>query len=298
MKVVYFTGFHLCYLLQCGFMRVAIQGQAGSYHHQAATTFFDKDIEIVGCDTFKDTFAALASDKADYAVIAIENSLFGSINQTYDLLLKNKFWVCGEVYLRIEHCLIGLPGSSIAGLKEVHSQLEALAQCEDYLDSTLSHVARLEHHDTAASVAHIKKLADPSQAAIASEQAAKLHGMQILQKGIEDNKENYTRFIGVQKQKQPVANASKTSLVITTGADTKAGALYKALGVFAERDINLSMLQSRPLVGKAWHYLFYVDLDIGEQEEGFTNSLNQLAKLGFEVQILGSYQGKRDTIGA
>ncbi len=275
-------------------MNVAIQGQAGSYHHQAAVQFFGDTAMLVPCETFKDTFAALAKNKADYAVVAIENSLFGSINQTYDLLLQHKFWICGEVYLRIEHCLIGLPGATIPALREVHSQAEALAQCEDYLDTTLAHAARLEHHDTAASVADIKRWADPTKAAVASEQAAKLHDMQVLQKGIEDNKENYTRFVVIQKSKTPTNKASKTSLILTTGTDTKPGALHQALGAFAERDINLTLLHSRPVIGVAWHYLFYIDLEISSETPVFAEALADLEQLGFTVTILGSYKGGRE----
>ncbi len=279
-------------------MRVAIQGQAGSYHHQAAQKFFDEDIEIISCETFKDTFSALANGKADYVVAAIENSLFGSINQTYDLLLKNDFWICGETYLRIEHCLIGLPGARIEELKEVHSQSEALAQCDEYLDTTLAHALRLEHHDTAASVEDVKRWNDPKKAAVASEQAAKLHGLQILQKGIEDNKENYTRFVVIRHEKATKTETTKTSLVLTTGTDTKAGALHKALGAFAERNINLTLLHSRPVIGKAWHYLFYVDLETGSDSNDFISAHKQLVDLGFDVQILGSYIGTKDELDA
>lgn len=275
-------------------MRVAIQGQAGSYHHQAVVRFFGEDVEIVPRQTFKDTFLALKNNKADYAIVAIENSLFGSINQTYDLLLKNSFWICGEVYLRIEHCLVGLPNANLTDIKEVHSQLEALAQCEDYLDNSLPSVERIEHHDTAASVEAIKKWNNTTRAAIASERAAKLHGMQILQKGIEDHKENYTRFVVVEKQSRNTSESTKTSLVLTTGADTKAGALYKALGAFAERNINLTLLHSRPVIGRAWHYLFYVDLETGSESPEFLDSLKKLSQLGFKTHILGSYKGMKD----
>lgn len=279
-------------------MRVAIQGQAGSYHHAAAKQFFNKHFDVVASETFKDTFHTLENNKADYAVVAIENSLFGSINQTYDLLLKNKFWICGEVYLRIEHCLIGMPQAKISEIKEVHSQLEALAQCEDFLDTTLAHASRVEHHDTAASVIRVKQLEDSTLAAIASEEAAKMYDMAILQKNIEDNKENYTRFVVLQKNKRVLGGETKTSLVLTTRKDTKPGALHSALGAFAKSNINLTMLQSRPLVGKAWHYLFYVDLDIGVDSLKFKECLDELAALGFDTTILGSYKSTRGYLNA
>ena len=274
-------------------MKVAIQGQQGSYHHQAALQFFDKETLFVNCQTFKDTFETLKNDEADNIVIAIENSLYGSINPVYDLLLTHKFCVIGEVYLRIEHCLIGLPESSIGNITEVHTQLEAMAQCENYLDKNLPNVDRHEHHDTAASVADIKKWGDQTKAAIASEQAAKLHGMKVLQKGIEDNKQNYTRFVILQKKQEEPAETNKTSLVLTTTADTKPGALHEALGAFAKREINLSMLQSRPLVGKAWHYLFYVDVEAGLHNKSLIDAIADLQKAGFEVTKLGTYKNGR-----
>lgn len=274
-------------------MKVAIQGQAGSYHHQAATHFFDEDFELVGKATFKDAFFALINQEVDRAVIAIENSLFGSINPVYDLLLKHKLWISGEVYLRIEHCLIGTPDSSLDDIREVYTQLEAMAQCENYLDEQLPNAERHEHHDTAASVADVKRWNDPTKAAIASEQAATLHGMKVINHGIEDNKQNYTRFVVLQRQPSDNQQANKTSLVLTSASDTKAGTLHEALSIFARHNINLSMLQSRPLVGKAWHYLFYIDVDAGVQETRSKQALAELRTVGFDVTILGSYQNGR-----
>jgi len=276
-------------------MKVAIQGQQGSYHHQAALGFFGAEISLVGCNTFKETFLALKNKKADFAVAAIENSLFGSINQTYDLLLQNDFAICGEAYLRIEHCLIGLPGTKLSDIKEVHSQLEALAQCDNYLDDNLPGAERIEQHDTAASVETIKKSNDPSKAAIASRQAALLHGLEVLQKNIEDNKENYTRFVVITSDKAKVTDANKASLVLTTGSDTRPGALHKALEVFAKLGINMTLLHSRPVIGKAWHYMFYVDIETSLETPPGNTVLLELTKLGYDVEVLGNYPaGKKE----
>lgn len=277
-------------MLQLAFMRVAIQGQAGSFHHQAAKTFFGSEFELIDCHTFRHVFEALSSGKAEAAVAAIENSLYGSINPVYDLLIKNKFWISGEIYLRIEHCLIGLPGANIADIKEVHSQAEALAQCEDYIDTNLPNAEKLEHHDTAASARDIKKWGDKTKAAIASKRAAKLYDLPILAHGIEDNKENYTRFVILYPSQKNIENASKTSLVLTTKSDTKAGSLHSALGVFAKHDTNLTMLQSRPIVGKAWHYVFYVDLEISTNDPIFNSIISELQEIGYQATILGSYK--------
>lgn len=277
-------------MLQLPLMKVAIQGQQGSFHHQAASVFFGDNFDLVNCQTFRETFETLAKNKADTAIVAIENSLYGSINPVYDLLIKNKFWIGGEIYLRIEHCLIGLPGAKIEYIKEVHSQAEALAQCEEYLDSKLPGAEKLEHHDTAASVSDIKKWGDVSKAAIASKQAAELYDLPILARGVEDNKENYTRFVILYPNQKNIANATKTSLVLTTKSDTKAGSLHSALGVFAKQGTNLTMLQSRPIVGKAWHYLFYVDLDISAGNPIFSSIISELQEIGYEATTLGSYK--------
>lgn len=269
---------------------IAIQGQAASFHHIAARHFFGEEITIVPCDTFPATFEALKTN--DFAIVAIENSLFGSINKVYDLLLKEKCWIIGEVYLRIEQCLIGIPGTKRADIKEVHSQLEALAQCEEYLDTTLPNAARLEHHDTAASVVSVKEWNDTSKAAIASRAAADLHGMEILAAGIETNKQNYTRFVVIQKDQAMIPDASKTSLVLRTHQDTKPGALHHALGVFARRGINITMLHSRPVIGSAWHYMFYLDLDTA-YDESFKAVEDELTELGCSVEVLGSYPAGR-----
>jgi prephenate dehydratase len=196
------------------------------------------------------------------------------------------------VYLRIEQCLIGIPGTELSQINEVHSQLEALAQCEEYLDANLPKAKRLEHHDTAASVVDVKHWGDPTKAAIASRAAAELYGMEILAAGIETNQQNYTRFVVIQKQHTPVADANKTSLVLRTHEDTKAGALHHALGVFAKRGINMTMLHSRPVIGKAWHYMFYLDLET-TYDESFKAVEEELEALGCSVTVLGSYSAGR-----
>ncbi len=266
---------------------VAIQGQSASFHDIAAQQYLGHNIELVACDTFAQVFAALASKKADKAVVAIENSLFGSINEVYNLLLKRKFWISGEVFLRISQCLIGLPGSKISDITEVHSHPVALAQCEDYLDSKLAQAERFEHHDTAGSVADIKRWGDPAKAAIASAGAAKLHGMSVLARGIETNKQNYTRFVILDAKRTDDKNATKTSMVLT--AQHKPGALYRALGVFADLNMNLTKLQSRPVIGRAWHYMFYLDV-VASEPNALSLALKQLKQQGCEVIILGSYK--------
>lgn len=272
-------------------MQVAIQGQAASFMDIATQAYFGNDSEIVPCLTFAEAFSTLDAGRAEYAVIAIENSLFGSINQVYDLLLKHKFWICGEVYLRIQQCLIGIPQSPIANIQEVHSHPVALAQCEDYLDKTLPRAVRYEHHDTAGSVADIKKWNDPAKAAIASATAAKLHGMEVLATEIETHKQNYTRFVVLSKTNAENPTADKTSLILSV--TEKPGALHQALGAFAKQKINLTKLQSRPIIGRAWHYMFYVDVDSGLQDRRMQAALKELQAQNCQAAVLGSYRSGR-----
>lgn len=268
-------------------MKVAIQGQEASYHHLAAKQFFGDDIDILPCDTFKLAFKAIEENTAKNAVIAIENSLYGAISPVYDLLLKKRLWISGEVYLRVQHCLIGIPGSDINKLQEIYSQIMALAQCENYLENNFGNAKHIEYHDTVASVELVKKSGDKTKAAIASEGAAKLHNMEILDKEIEDNKQNFTRFLVLQKKPNKVANANKTSLILITSHQP--GSLYRALGVFDKYKINLSKLQSRPIKDKAWQYMFYIDVECGLENTELTSALSALEAQDCETIVLGSY---------
>lgn len=271
---------------------IAIQGARASFHDIAASQYFGSDSARIYCDSFHDTFDALVNDEADYALCAIENSLYGSINEVYDLLVAHDFHIIGEVYLRIEQCLIGLPGALLSDIAEVHSHPVALAQCEQYLDGTLPEVTRMEYHDTAASVEMISALQDKSIAAIAGSQAAELYGMQILAHSIETDTQNYTRFVVLGKKQNDQVAMNKTSLVLRT--DNSAGALYRALGSFAKRGVNLTKLQSRPVVGAAWKYVFYIDVAIGVSDTIGIDALAELTAQNCQVAVLGSYQSGQE----
>lgn len=269
---------------------IAIQGGHASFHDIAAREYFDNDIDIVQCNLpFVNVFDALDSG-AGAAVCAIENSLYGSINEVYDLLIKTDVTIVGEIYLRIEQALIGLPDASIDKITEVHSHPVALAQCEAFLDSSLQHATRFEHNDTALSVKDIKDWNDPTKVAIASKQAAKLYELKVLKDSIETNHENYTRFVVLKKGNINLPkNATKSSLVLTTHGDTKPGALHRTLGAFAKRNLNLTLLHSRPLIGLAWHYMFYVDVIGGVENDQLGEAIKELNDSGCEIKHLGSY---------
>jgi len=273
-------------------MKVAIQGVQGSFHDLAAQHYFGEYTPVCR-DTFHEVFTDVSSGEADFGLVAIENSLYGSINQVYDLLLEHDdIWINGEIYLRINHCLIGLPDANIGSLQEVYSHPVALAQCEEFLDRELAAAEQHSHHDTAASVEDIKRWNDPTKAAIASEKAARLSGLKILKQNIETHHQNYTRFIVLSKNRDVSEAAGKTSFVLTSlknDTDLRAGSLYRALGCFAKHGINLSKIESRPVIGRAWHYIFYMDFDAGLNSELAQQALDELKSLGAEVRILGSY---------
>lgn len=270
-------------------MTIAIQGGAASFHDIAAEYYFGATHERVFCDTFAQLFDTLQQEGAEIAVCAIENSLYGSITDVYDLLQQNQsIHIIGEIYLRIEQCLIGTEDATLADITEVHSHPVALAQCGAYLDSSLSAAKRVESHDTADSVRMVQQRASPHTAAIASAQAAELYGLPILARSIETNKQNYTRFVVLSKKIATTHDANKTSLVITT--THQPGALQAALKAFAEHGINLSKLQSRPIIGKAWHYMFYADVEEGVRSQAFHQAITSLERQNCRVDILGSYE--------
>lgn len=273
-------------------MKIAIQGQQASFHDIAARKFFGNDISIEPCESFALAFTALQDEKSDFALVAIENSLYGTINQVYDLLLKTSLKICGEIYLPIEQCLVGLPGTMLQSIQEVHSHPVALAQCSVFLDEKLPNAERFEHQDTAASIASIKEWNDPTKAAIGSKLAAELYEMQVLAENIETNRQNYTRFVALQRDNNPYGapDTNKTSLVLQTPKDTKAGSLFHALSVFASRGINLTALHSRPIVGKAWHYMFYIDIEVSAKDPQYQEILAELDKQGCQITILGNYK--------
>ncbi|MCK7481636.1 MAG: prephenate dehydratase [Candidatus Moduliflexus flocculans] len=238
-------------------------------------------------------FDSVALGESDFALVPIENSLAGSIHQNYDLLLRHDLHIVGEYLLRVRHCLIALPGVKKDDIKKAISHPQALGQCAGYLRS---HGIKAEQvYDTAGSVKILKESGARDMAAIASRRAAELHGMQILEEGIEDNAENYTRFLAVGRESVVPAALSvskgegdaKTSIVFTL--KNQPGALFKALSVFALREIDLTKIESRPLQGKPWEYLFYIDFIGSMHDEVSKRALDHLGEYAVTLRVLGSY---------
>jgi prephenate dehydratase len=267
-------------------MRVAYLGLAGAYSEAAAINHFGIDIDAVSCNSFGDVFSRVKSGDSDFGIVPIENSLAGSIHQNYDLLLQQPLFVVGEEYLRVQHCLIACPGVNIKDIRKIISHPQALAQCDAYIKS-LDGIAIESVYNTAGSVKMIKDMGDRSIAAIASHLAANIYGMEILVEGIEDNPENYTRFLAVGREEIKVDVEAKTSIVFSI--PNLPGSLYKTLGMFAKRNIDLTKMESRPLVGKPWEYLFYIDL-VGLPGQGeIQEALSELKEFSTFLRILGTY---------
>lgn len=266
-------------------MRVAFQGEPGAYSEQATFDYFG-DVETKPCESFDVVFDSVVSGACEFGLIPIENSLAGSIHQNYDLLLRHDLHIVGEYFLRVHHCLIALPGVKKDEIKLVISHPQALGQCAAYLRQW--GVKTEQGNDTAGSVKMLKGSGTRDTAAIASRRAAEMYGMQILEEGIEDNAENYTRFLAISKMAVEVpAGEAKTSIVFTL--NNQPGSLFKALSVFALRDIDLTRIESRPLQGKPWEYLFYIDFVGATHEETVRKALDDLKGHALTLRVLGSY---------
>ena len=266
-------------------MKVAFQGEPGAYSEQAVFNYFG-DVETLPCESFDVVFDSVNSKSCDAGLIPIENSLAGSIHQNYDLLLRNQLQIVGEYLLRVRHCLIAMPDVKKEDIKKAISHPQALGQCAAYLRS---HGIKAEQvYDTAGSVKMLKESGARDTAAIASRRAAELYGMQILEEGIEDNAENYTRFLAIQHDSVIPTEEAKTSIVFTL--KNQPGALFKAMSVFALRDIDLTKIESRPLQGKPWEYLFYIDFIGATHEDTIRRALDHLGEYALTLRILGSYE--------
>ena len=271
-------------------MRIAIQGELGSFSHEAAL-MMEPQATIVSCAFSAEVFKLLQSDQVCAAVIPIENSLAGSVVEHFDLLFHSDVQIEREALLRIRHNLIGIPGSTIEGIRQVLSHPVALAQCRHFL-GRYPEMTPVAFYDTAGSVKHITTLGDKQAGAITSEQAALAYGGQILASGIEDNAANYTRFFLVRSRArvQPLPDPDKVSIAFTV--ENRPGTLVSALQVFAEHNTNLCKVESRPVHGEPWQYVFYVDYQVSDPAATGA-ALEQLRRQCLLVKDLGHYPAAR-----
>jgi prephenate dehydratase len=267
-------------------MKIAIQGGAASFHDIAARKYYGTDIETVFCPTFKILCDKLKNNEVDFAAMAIENSIAGSILPNYALIQKYDFHITGEIQLRIEQNLMALPGTKVEDLKIVRSHYMALMQCEDYL-AQYPQLQMEEFHDTADSAKEIRLHNQHYIGAIASRYAAELYNLEILAESIETNKQNFTRFIFLTTDKKfKVADATKASLCFHL-PDT-VGALAKVLQIIVDNNINMTKIQSLPILGRPNQYTFHVDCE-WQRYEDFKKSI-AINSIVEDLKILGEYK--------
>lgn len=276
--------------------KVAIQGIAGSYHDIAARQYFEGDeVETIPCNTFRDVISTIKKDPKILGLMAIENTIAGSLLQNHELIRESDFSIIGEYKLRISHSLVALPGTKINEVTEVNSHPIALMQCSDFLD-TIPTAKVVEKEDTAGSAQWIAQNKLKGHAAICGKLAAEIYGMEVLAEGIETNKRNFTRFLAIadrwtadEIQRNTVKN--KASLVFALPHTS--GSLSKVLSVLSFYDMNLSKIQSLPIIGREWEYLFYINLTFSDYTR-YRQALDAIRPLTKDLKILGEYaEGKQ-----
>ena len=270
-------------------MRIAIQGQAGSFHEQVARQWYGPQAECIPCTTFTEVFDTYEAGEADAIVTAVENTLYGSINEVYQRIEECSAPIIGEVKLSIDQMLITQPGVALKDITEVYSHPVALAQCREFIKTHLPNAEIIEFFDTAGAVEFIKAEGDVHMAAIAGEQAARLHSLPILRRSIQDSGNNLTRFL-VLEATDTSPQANRASLVITT--THKPGALVEVLQVFADAGVNLVKLQSQPIIGSPWQYKFFIVVDCAG--DTLYRLVERIEKSDYEVTLLGEYVSAAD----
>ncbi len=269
---------------------VAFQGELGAFSEQAALVYFGPRVRALPCRTFREVFAVASSGRAGYGIVPIENSLTGSIHATYDLLLSSTLCIVGEVEIRVSHQLVALPGVRLSVVRRVLSHPQALAQCEESLGRLLPQAELVPTYDTAGSAKLLAEQGINDGAAVVSRRAAQLHNLEILAQSIEDDPENYSRFLALASSPAELSGETKTSIVFSMS--NAPGALYRCLAPFARRRIDLTKIESRPMRGKRWEYLFYVDFVADTRRARCREALEELRENTVFLKFLGSYRSR------
>jgi prephenate dehydratase len=262
--------------------KVSFQGERGAYSEDAAISFFTEKIETIPLATFAEVIGATEDGKTQYSVIPVENSLEGSVGESYDLLLSTGLTIVGEIYYRVRHCLIGL--DKIENIDTVYSHPQALGQCRKFVQKYK--LKAVPTYDTAGSVKIIKDLGKKNISCIASKRASEIYGVPIIAEGIEDTTNNYTRFLVLSKTKLP--NGDKTSIIFSVKHE--AGALFNILKEFNDYKINLTKIESRPNKSTPWEYNFYVDFDGTQDDPKIKDLLSKINQRSLFLKVLGSYK--------
>ena len=265
---------------------VAFQGEHGAFSEMAARTYFPTGIGTLPVKSFDDLFRLVTRGRAKFGIIPIENSLYGSIHQNYDLLQRYSLKIGGEIKLRVVHSLLANPRVRLRDIQFIYSHPQALGQCDTFL-RRLKNVEAIAMYDTAGAAKFIKEGGRTDAAAIASLDAARVYGLKVLRSGIESDHRNFTRFLLLSRKSLIATSSAKTSIIFSL--KNVPGSLFKALSVFALRDINLHKIESRPLVGRPWEYVFYLDFQGSVRDDASRRALGHLREITSYLKILGSY---------
>ena len=264
----------------------AFIGEYGSYSHKASLGYFGEEITPVPMKTFKDIFHAVQTGTCQYGIVPLENSLSGSIHENFDLLQTYDLKIIGEITIRVKHALIAHDGVAKKDIKRILAPPPAFSQCKNYLDH-LPGIEQVPVTATSSAVRQVKESSDKTTAAIGSTMAAKIFDMTVIEESIEDNPMNYTRFAIIAKQVKGHRKVSKTSIIFSTG--NQPGALFEVMKVFSEYQINLVKLESRPMLGKPWEYMFYADIEADIESPALAPVMEKLETKSENLRILGRY---------
>ncbi|MDE6363908.1 MAG: prephenate dehydratase [Lachnospiraceae bacterium] len=271
--------------IDCKKCRVVFQGAEGAYSQAAMMEYFGEEVDSFNVDTFRDAMLAIDEGSADFAVLPIENSSAGIVSEIYDLLVEFENYIVGEQIIKIEHCLMAAPGTKIEGIQTVYAHPQSLMQSAHFLlEAGWQQISMKNNAFAAKKVAEEK---DKTQAAIAGETAAKIYGLDILKRGVNDVKNNSTRFIVITNQKVFAANASKISLCFEVSHES--GALYHALSHLMYNGLNVTKIESRPIAGRNWEYRFFLDFEGNLTDSAVRNALRGLREETHNMKVLGNY---------
>lgn len=280
------TGFRPVDRIPAENARVVYQGVEGAYSHEAALAYFGDGADVFHVKTWEDAMEAVESEKADYAVIPIENSSAGAVSDNYDLMLRHDNVIVAEICIPVNHMLLGLPGTSPDDIRTVYSHPQALMQSGEYLNSR-PQWRQISVENTAVAAKKIISDQDKSQAAVASRAAGRLYGLQVLAEGINHNKNNTTRFIILAKEHMYRRDAGKITIYFEL--PHKSGTLYNMLGNLIYNGVNMRMIESRPIPGKKWEYRFFVDVEGNLSDTAIQNALRSVSEEAANMRILGNY---------
>ena len=271
--------------------KIGYAGVAGSFTEEGAIKFFGKDSDRTSYEDFEDVCIALKNGEVDYGVLPIENSSAGAVADTYDLLRKYGFFIVGEECIKIQQNLVGIKGAKLEDIEEIYSHSQGIRQCTDFLKQNKEWML-IPYHNTAVSAKHVKELDDKSKAAIASKNAADIYGLSIIEEGINNQKDNYTRFVVISREPKFTRDADKVSVVFSL--EDEAGTLYRLLSHFAENNINMIKIESRPMKSESWKYFLYVAFEGDIASEEVKNALRLIEQNSAYFMLLGAYKKKID----